>query len=190
LNSLKYIAVFPEIAVAHPNIRGIGRVSGVVDYLVARTGNRDPYCDGELVSAMEPSLAVIEAKKSDTVVQKSYASQLIAQMLCIQHKENESRYCHLLNTNDASRLKRSPVGLLTDGEVTSDASNMKRSPVGLLTDGEMWRLYFLVPYTESALKADRELWEGGGELYTSPKIKVDSEDGKKELLGILSPGLN
>jgi hypothetical protein len=119
---------------------------------------------------MDPSLAVIEAKKSDTVVQKSSASQLIAQMLCIQHKENESRYCHLLNTNDASRLKRSPVGLLTVGE--------------------MWRLYILVPYTESALKADRELWEGGGELYTSPKIKVDSEDGKKELLGILSPGLN
>jgi hypothetical protein len=168
LNNLEYIAVFPEIAVAHPNIPSIGRVSGLVDYLVAKTGNRDPYRDGDMVSAMDPALAVIEAKKSDTVVQKSSSSQLIAQLLCIQHKEYESRYCHLLNTNDAS--------------------NEKKSPVGLLTDGEVWRLYFLVPYPESALMANKQLWEGGGELYTSPKIKVDNEDGKKELLGILSPG--
>jgi hypothetical protein len=71
---------------------------------------------------------------------------------------------------------------------TNDASNEKKSPVGLLTNGEVWRLYFLVPYPEIALMANKQLWEGGGELYTSPKIKVDNEDGKKELLGILSPG--
>ena len=164
MNNLKYIAVFPEIAVAHPNIPSIGRVSGRVDYLIAKTGNRDPYRDGDMVSAMDPALAVIEAKKS----QKLSSSQLIAQLLCIQHKEYESRYCHLLNTNDAS--------------------NEKKSPVGLLTNGEVWRLYFLVPYLEIALMANKQLWEGGGELYTSPKIKVDNEDGKKELLGILSPG--
>ena len=123
MNNLDYIAVFREIAVSHPNIPSIGRVTGIIDYLVAKTGDRDPYRDGDIVSAMEPALAVIEAKKSD---QKSSALQLIAQLLCIQHKEYESRYSHLLNTNDAS--------------------NVKRSPVGLLTDGEVWRIYFLQPY--------------------------------------------
>ena len=110
---MDYIAVFPEIAVSHPNIPSIGCATGIIDYLVAKTGNRDPYRDGDIISAMEPALAVIEAKKSDTVVQKSLASQLIAQLLCIQHKEYESRYCHLLlNTDVASNEKRSPVGFV------------------------------------------------------------------------------
>jgi hypothetical protein len=170
LNDLDYIAVFPEIAVSHPNIPSIGRVSGTIDYLVAKTGDRDPYRDGDILSAVDPALAVIEVKKSDTVVQKSSASQLIAQLLCIQHKESQSRYCRLLNTNDASNDK------------------LERSPVGLLTDGEVWRIYFLNPYPASALSANEKLWEEGGELYISEKIYVNTEDGKRQLLGILSPG--
>lgn len=167
LNNLDYIAVFPEIAVSHPNIPTIGRVTGNIDYLVAKTGDRDPYRDGDIVSAVEPALAVIEAKRSDTVVQKSSASQLIAQLLCIQHAESGSGYGHLLNTDNAS------------GE--------KRSPVGLLTDGEVWRIYFLQPYDETNLMANEMLWEDGGELYISKKIYTNTEDGKRQLLGILSP---
>jgi hypothetical protein len=154
--------------VSHPNIPSIGRVTGIIDYLVAKTGDRDPYRDGDIVSAMEPALAVIEAKKSDTVVQKSSAAQLIAQLLCIQHKESQSRYCHLLNTDNAS--------------------NEKRSPVGLLIDRDVWRIYFLEPYPESALKANEKLWDEGGELYISRKIHTNTDDGKRQLLGILSPG--
>ena len=142
MNDLDYIAVFPEIAVSYPNIPSIGRVTGIIDYLVVKTGDRDPYREGKIVSAMDPALVVIEAKKSDTVVQKSLASQLIAQFLCIQHKEHEFRYCHLLNTDDAS--------------------NKKRSSVGLWTDGEVWRIYFLQPYHEAALMANEKLWEDGG----------------------------
>ena len=137
----------------------------IIDYLVSKTDDRDPYSDGDIVSAMDPILAVIEAKNSD---QKPSASQLIAQPRCIQHKEYESRYYHLLNT---------------DGP-----SNEKRSPVGLLTDGEAWRIYFLQPYHEAALMANEKLWEEGGELYISRKIYSNTEDGKKQLLGILSPG--
>lgn len=167
MNNLDYIAVFPEIAVSHPNIPSIGRVTGSIDYLVAKTGDRDPYRDGDIISAMDPVLAVIEAKKSDTVGQKSSASQLIAQLLCIQHKEYESGYCHLLN---------------------DDASDKKRSSVGLLTDGEVWRIYFLQPYHETALMANKKLWGEGGELYMSRKIYTNTKDGRKQLLGILSPG--
>jgi hypothetical protein len=166
---LDYIAVFLEIAVSHPNIPSIGPVTGIIDYLVAKTGNRDPYRDGDIISAMEPALAVIQAKKSDTVGQKSSASQLIAQLLCIQHKGYESRRSHFL--------------LNTDG-----TSNKKRPPVGLLTDGEVWRVFFLKPYSKAALMANEQLWEEGGELYMSRKILTNTEDGKKQLLGILSPG--
>ena len=63
----------------------------------------------------------------------------------------------------------------------------KESPIGLLTDGEVWRIYFLQPYDESALIANEKLWEEGGELYISRKILSNTEDGKKQLLGILSP---
>jgi len=93
---------------------------------------------------MDPAPAVIEAKKSDIVGQKSSASQLITQLLCIQHKEYESRHCCLLQTDDAS--------------------NEKRSPVGLLMDGEVWRIYFLQPYHETALLANEKFWQEGGRI--------------------------
>jgi hypothetical protein len=168
LNQLDYMAVFPEIAVSHPSIPTIGRVTGIIDYLVAKTGDRDPFRDGDIISAMEPVLAVIEAKKDDTV-QKSLACQLIAQLFCIQHQEYQFRYCRFL--------------LNTDG-----ASNKAASPVGLLTNGEVWRLYFLQPYTEASIKANDHLWEQGGELFMSKKIVTNTEEGKRQLLGILSPG--
>ena len=91
----------------------------------------------------------------------------LAQLFCIQHAESGSGYGHLLNTDNAS------------GE--------KRSPVGLLTDGEVWRIYFLQPYDETNLMANEMLWEDGGELYISKKIYTNTEDGERQLLGILSP---
>lgn len=116
---------------------------------------------------MDPILAVFEAKKSDTVVLKSSASQLIMQLLCIQHKEYESSCSSFLNPDNPS--------------------NKKRASIGLLTDGEAWRIYFLQPYHESAVMANEKLCEEGGELYISRKILSNTEDGKKQLLGILSP---
>ena len=61
LNNVGYFPVFPDIAVSYPNIPSIGRVTGIIDYLVAKTDDRDPYRDGDIISAMEPALAVIEA---------------------------------------------------------------------------------------------------------------------------------
>ena len=149
---------------SHPNIPSIGGVTGIVDYLVAKTGYRDPYRFGDMITAVAPALAVIEAKKSDKVGQKSSASQLIAQILCLQRRELESRYLYfLLNTDDPS--------------------NIRRSPVGLLTDGDTWRIYFLQPYSESTLVANKSLWEEGGNLYLSRKISAESQEGKRELLG-------
>jgi hypothetical protein len=161
LNNLDYIAVFPEIAVSHPKIPSIGRVTENIDYLFGcKTGDRDPYCDGDIVSAMDPALAVIEAKRSDTVVQKSSASQFMALLLRIQHAESRSGYGLLLNT----------------------ASSEKRSPVGL-TDEEVRRIHFLQSYHETALMANEKSWEEGGN-YTYPGIFTLTRK-KKQFLGLL-----
>jgi hypothetical protein len=97
-SDLDFIAVFPEVKVDHPGIPPLGKVSGIIDYLVAKTDERDPYDDGDIVSAVEPALAIIEAKKSDTVMQKSSMAQLLAQMFCIKHQAFQKRYYHILLT--------------------------------------------------------------------------------------------
>lgn len=98
---VEFVAVFPEIAVSHPGIPVIGLVTGSIDYLVARTGNRDPFVDGDIISAVEPALTVIEAKRHQTLHQISSAAQLIAQLICIQHKESKATYSpSLLTTNN------------------------------------------------------------------------------------------
>jgi hypothetical protein len=95
-SDLDFIAVFPEVKVDHPGIPPLGKVSGIIDYLVAKTDGRDPYDDGDIVSAVDPALASIEAKKSDSVVQKASMAQLVAQLFCIKHQEFQKRYYHIL----------------------------------------------------------------------------------------------
>ena len=98
VNNLGFIAVFPEVQVEHPQIPALGKVSGVIDYLVAKTNHRDPLRNGDIVTAVEPVLAIIEAKKSETVVQKSSMAQLLAQMFCIKHQEFQNTYGPMLST--------------------------------------------------------------------------------------------
>jgi hypothetical protein len=62
-SDLDFIAVFLEVKVDHPGIPPLGKVSGIIDYLVAKTDGRDPYEDGDIASAVDPALAIIEAKK-------------------------------------------------------------------------------------------------------------------------------
>jgi hypothetical protein len=165
LDNLDYITVFPEMAASNPDIPSVGRVTGIVDYLVAETDDLDPYNHGGIISTVEPALVVVEAKRSAIVTEKSSTSQFIAQLLCIQRQEFQSRYCHFL--------------LNTDG-----ASGRAGSPVGLLTNGEVWRIFFLQPYTESAINANELLWAEGGELFISRKIITTMDEDKRQLLGI------
>ena len=77
----------------HPEIPGIGRVEGNLDFLVAKVnGNRDPKKHGEQITATQPYLTVIEAKKAETVRELSSAGQLLAQLISINHMERRKTY--------------------------------------------------------------------------------------------------
>jgi hypothetical protein len=82
-SDLDFIAVFLEVKVDHPGIPPLGKVSGLIDYLVAKTDGRDPYEDGDIVSAVDPALAIIEVKKSDSVVQKASMAQLLSSAIVV-----------------------------------------------------------------------------------------------------------
>jgi hypothetical protein len=91
-----FIAVFPEVAVSHSNIPPIGRVTGILDYLIAHTGRPNPLTESAAIQASRPALAVIEAKRSDNVSQKGLIAQLLGQMICIQGTEFQHSYYSFL----------------------------------------------------------------------------------------------
>ena len=86
-----HIAAFYDIAVAHPDIPGVGPVSGNLDYMIARVdGNKDPRKNKWLLP-VHPYLTVLQAKKSSALNQNSQA-QLVAQVLTLDHCENSKLY--------------------------------------------------------------------------------------------------
>lgn len=84
-----HIAAFYDVPVTHPNLPGVGPVSGYLDYMIAKVdGNKDPKKNRWLVP-VQPYLTVIEAKKSSTLSQNAQA-QLVAQMLTLDYSEYSS----------------------------------------------------------------------------------------------------
>lgn len=88
-----HVAIFTEIGVEHPAIPGVGRVAGNLDFLVVKVnGNRDVRKHGDQISATQPYLTVIEAKKASTVRDVSSVTQLIAQLFAIDYTESQASY--------------------------------------------------------------------------------------------------
>lgn len=84
-----HIAAFYEVPVTHPDLPGVGPVSGYLDYMIAKVdGNKDPKKNRWLVP-VQPYLTVIEAKKSSTLSQNAQA-QLVAQVLTLDYSEHSS----------------------------------------------------------------------------------------------------
>lgn len=76
----KNVAVFTEIGVEHPDIPGIGKAGGNLDLLVAKINeNRDLKKHDEQITATQPYLTVIEAKK--IIQELSSESQLLAKLI-------------------------------------------------------------------------------------------------------------
>ena len=85
-----HVAAFYEVPVAHPDLPGVGPVSGNLDYMIAKVdGNKDPKKTKWLVP-VQPYLTVIEAKKSSTLSQNAQA-QLVAQVLTLDYCEHSSQ---------------------------------------------------------------------------------------------------
>lgn len=71
-------------------------VGGNLDFLVAKVnGNRDPRKHGEQITATQPYLTVIEAKKGETVRELSSVTQLIAQLISVDHMERRKTFVSL-----------------------------------------------------------------------------------------------
>jgi hypothetical protein len=82
-----HIAAFYEVPVTHPDLPGVGPISGYLDYMIAKVdGNKDPQKNRWLVP-VQPYLTVIEAKNPSTLSQNAQA-QLVAQVLTLDYFEH------------------------------------------------------------------------------------------------------
>jgi len=150
--------------VEHPDIPGIGKIGGNLDFLVAKVnGNRDPKIHGEQITATQPYLTVIEAKKA--IPELSSASQLLAQLISIAHMEQRKTYVSFF-INSADQCRK-----------------LKSGHVGVLTDGSEWMFYYLLPYEQESLQANQDLWEEGGDLFITERISANTRENIILILG-------
>ena len=88
-------AVFHEYPLCHPNLLGIGYVSGPVDYLLANTiGDFRPNQATPVPGHRR--FLVVEAKQGATLPLAASFSQLYAQMLTLQYDDQYNPFPFLL----------------------------------------------------------------------------------------------
>lgn len=106
-------AVFHEYTISHPNLLGIGYVSGPVDYLVASTvGDMRPNETGGVALPGSRRFLVVEAKQGSTMTLATSLSQLLAQILTVQNDDPCNPF--FLNVLTISE-RNEHAGVLTDG---------------------------------------------------------------------------
>jgi hypothetical protein len=138
-------------------------VGGNLDFLVAKVnGNRDPRKHGEQITATRPYLTVIEAKKA--VRELSSATQLIAQLISVDHLERRKTFVSLFYNK------------------TDQCRKIKSGRVGVLTDGSEWTFYYLDPY-EKSLQENQDLWKDGADLFITQRISATTRENIILILG-------
>lgn len=138
-------AVFHEYTISHPNLLGIGYVSGPVDYLVASTvGNMRPNETGGVALPGSRRFLVVEAKQGATMTLAVSLSQLLAQILTVQHDDPCNPFL---------------IDVLTISERNEHA--------GVLTDGSHWRFFLFS-------KKDKEiLLHSSGNIVAGDRISCN-----------------
>lgn len=135
-------AVFHEYTISHPNLLGIGYISGPVDYLVASTvGNMRPLETGGAAVPGSRRFLVVEAKQGATLTLAVSMSQLFAQLLTVQNDDPFNPFL---------------LDVLTISERLEHA--------GVLTDGSNWR-FFLFSRKEKGI-----LLHSSGNITAGDKI--------------------
>jgi hypothetical protein len=72
----------------HPNLPGVGPVSGVLDFLISTVrDSEDIALFGNMAIPESPKFVVIEAKTSSTISDKSNYAQIWAQLLTVDYYE-------------------------------------------------------------------------------------------------------
>ena len=86
--SMKSLAIFQEVNFSHPNLPGIGPITGPVDFLSATLVQNIPLTKFPGVAApSKPLFMVVEAKKVDTMNSVSSNAQLLAQLLTAHYDD-------------------------------------------------------------------------------------------------------
>lgn len=84
----RHIALFAEVHVEHPDLPGVGPVSGALDFLVSTVRDKEDIAIfGNSALPESPKFVIIEAKSSSTMADKSSYAQIWAQLLTIDHYE-------------------------------------------------------------------------------------------------------
>jgi hypothetical protein len=83
---LPSVGFFHKYTISHHNLRGIGHISGPVDYLLAQTLlNFRPDTLGVAVLPGERRFLVVDAKRGAALELLASTTQLFAQVLTLQH---------------------------------------------------------------------------------------------------------
>jgi hypothetical protein len=82
------VAVFAEVPCAHPNLPGVGPISGALDFLVSTVSEKINISKfGDRAFPEAPRFVVIEAKQTATFGQKASYAQIWAQLLTVNYLE-------------------------------------------------------------------------------------------------------
>ena len=80
--------MFQEVPLSHPNLPGIGPISGPVDYMSAALPKDIPLkITGGVANPAKPIFILVEAKQAQTLSDVSSNAQLMAQLLTTQHDD-------------------------------------------------------------------------------------------------------
>jgi hypothetical protein len=85
LHKKPQIALFQEIEIAHPDLLGVGPISGPLDYLTSATHKLAVREHPAVATPRMPHFVVIEAKRQATVGGIPAQAQLLAQLLTLNY---------------------------------------------------------------------------------------------------------
>ena len=86
--NMKSLAIFQEVNFSHPNLPGIGPITGPVNFLSAKLAQNIPLAKvPRLAVPSKPLFVVVEAKKADTLNSISSNAQLLAQLLTAHYND-------------------------------------------------------------------------------------------------------
>jgi hypothetical protein len=88
------IALFSEVFLQHPNLPGLGPISGNLDFVTAHVdlGNLSLREFGPMAGPEKPSLLVVETKREATLPEHSSQAQLFAQLISLDYEDHMAMY--------------------------------------------------------------------------------------------------
>ena len=88
---MEHIALFSDLALEHPNLPGLGPISGTSDFIIAHVEGKLPLREyGTMVGGTRPKLLIVEAKREATRAELSAQTQLVAQLITLDYDDSQN----------------------------------------------------------------------------------------------------